>query len=153
MSMALNLTSEAQHALDVVKDVAGKALREERARFDLEDGWIRLIPTDPDACPVGILPSSRQIDLAVGPEKWNHEIWQREEAERLRQLRLCLSAVIAGDYEEELRTEETRFLWWHWETTHFTATFRTDEGDITFSHHGLGPDNEGREKRRAFAAY
>lgn len=153
MSTELNLTSEAQHALEVVKDVACEALRKERARLDFDDGWIRLTPTDPDACPVSVLPSSRQIDFQPGPERWSHEIWQREEAERLGQLRLCLSAVVAGDYEEELRTEETRFLRWRWKTTYFTGTFHTEEGDITFAHHGLGPDDEGRQERRTFAAY
>jgi hypothetical protein len=119
------------------------------------DGWIRLVPTNTGACPAKIMARSRQIDLIAGPTGfgWNHEIYAREEADRLGELRLCLLAVVAGDYEGELVTEETHFLRWRWETTYFAGTFHTEDGDITFSHHGLGTHDEGRQERRTFKPY
>jgi hypothetical protein len=150
------LSPYGERALEVVREVAEHALKTGRARLDFEDDLINLRPLDPQACPVSVDAYSGQIDMFVGPEgdAWTHELWKREESERLRELRLCVQAVVTGNYEGGLKTEKARFLWWRWEDVEFRGTFHTEEGVITFGHHGLGPQRTaGCSAYHRFAPY
>jgi hypothetical protein len=146
------LHAAVQRALAVVREVAGDLLAAGQAQLDVEDDYqIKLTPTKPAACPVVIRVSDLDIWLELGPDQWSHELWQPDEDERLRQLRLCLSAVIAGRYEERVGTE-TRGLLWRRQMSYHVGTFHTAEGAIEFTHH-LNELRDAPDEHRTYESY
>ena len=137
-----------QDALKVVYAVAGEAL--ERGAATLETKWeeapagrfelYELWPKTPGACPVEIAVWEHQIELYLG-EGHLHELWQKDPAERLEELRRCLTAVVAGRYEEKVEDEGRKFV----------GTFHTPDGPETFAH--TGAIDYGAPRRRTFRPY
>jgi hypothetical protein len=102
-----------EEALRVVQDVAGEALAAGRATITVErspaaGGWlINLIPGDPRACAVSLMADyPPTIDMFLGPEPTSasYEFWQEDRPENLALLRKLLTAVVAGRYEQHVKT-------------------------------------------------
>lgn len=137
-----------RRALQVVHDVAREAVRAGKATVEIDertDGpWIRLRPTNPAACPVDVFAADRhQIDLLVGRHGKLHELWEKDHATRLEQLRECLEAVVSGRYEELVERRATG--------RKFVGTFKTAHGSSTFVHYGS--DDYGPLGRTTYAPY
>jgi hypothetical protein len=99
-------------ALLIVEDVAREAVEEGRARITLEhsdgDGtFIRLVPANGRACSLSLLADyPPQIDMFLGPEPTtaSYELWKDDQLANLKHLRELLEAVVAGRYEQTIKT-------------------------------------------------
>ena len=116
--MEQGLSRYEQAALDVVHESTSQVVAARQAEVRLRpcaeapvgnvgDHLIELVPTNPKACSMSIFPTESQIDLWLGKDEVLDEIWQKDHEERLRELRLRVVAVVAGNYEE--RWHQKRF--------------------------------------------
>jgi hypothetical protein len=121
--------------LQVVEQVAADAVRAGKATVEVKEAtpdhqlpWIELRSTNPAACPVDVVADFHQIDLLLGHHGNLHELWEKDRAKRLDQLRECLEAVVSGRYEESV--EERKY------GRKFVGTFHAAQGPQTFIHYG-----------------
>ncbi len=102
-------------AVRVVEDVTTEAVEAGKAQITVEysDGvaglLISLIPTNARACPVSLAADyPPQIDMFLGPEPTtvSYEFWRDDWSENLTRLRERLEAVLAGRYEQTIKTSK-----------------------------------------------
>ena len=136
-----------------VREVAADVIRDRVATFEEgeDDGgrYLRLIPAAPDACEVTVYPD--YPTLCLGEEAHTTEMFGRE-ADRLRELRELIAAVIAGRYEWEYRQVTRRLLSIPlYRFTRLVGTFHTTDGPWIFARQGSEP--AGAVKHRSYAPY
>jgi hypothetical protein len=148
-----------QRVFDVVTDVAGEAIRSHRAQLEIEtdesgQATFTLTPSNPRACPVEVsVCEDTAVFLCMAPEGRCHEIWEpTSETQRLRELWLCLAAVLSGQYEEGPQTRTRRILVWRWSSTSYVGTFHTTEGDFGDIWR-VDRKEKGRLRQRSFEPY
>jgi hypothetical protein len=102
-------------ALRVVEEIATEAVARGAAQVAVEydDGvaglLITLAPTNARACPVAVTADyPPKIDMFLGPEPTtvSYEFWQDDWPGNLLRLRELLEAVVAGRYEQTIKTRK-----------------------------------------------
>jgi hypothetical protein len=122
-------------ALLIVEDVARDAVERGRAEITVQrrdDGGtlIRLRPANGRACDVSLLADyPPQMDVFLGPEPTTarYELWEDDHLANLTHLRELLGAVVAGRYEQTVKTYKRNRI-------HVTGCFTLPSGRHTHSH-------------------